>query len=249
MELDRTEPPDPLAPPGPFPVDRLIAFVEVCAVAVLGTFLAQLGLTLVGLPPARILAGADTLFAFLMADATLTVTLIVLLQHRRGESLSTLGKGGGTVREVLAGLAWLPALFAVVAVVSSLFAVFLPDWVSSDNPVLELIQQPRDLFYFLITAFVAGGCKEELQRAFALNRFERFLGGGAVGLLFWSVFFGLGHLTQGVDNASKAGALGLVFGFLYLRRRSLAAPIACHTAYDLIAILAYWFLLRAHGQG
>ncbi len=244
MELDRTEPPDPLEPPGPLPRDRLAAFLEVCSVALLGTLLAQLALRLVGFDPARILVSADTLFAFLMGDALFTVILIALLQRRRGESLSDLGEGRGLLREILAGLAWLPVLLGVVTVVTAVFAVFFPDWVSKDNPILEMIRQPRDLFYFLITAFVAGGCKEELQRAFALNRFERFLGGGSLGLALWSVFFGLGHVTQGVDNAFKAGALGLVFGILYLRRRSLAAPIACHTAYDLMAILAYWFFLR-----
>lgn len=238
------EPPDPFAPPGPPWGDRLFAFFEVCSVAVLGSILAQLAALVLGLDPARILAGADTLFVFLMMDATLTLGLIFFFQWLRCERLSSLGVGKGNLREVLAGLAWLPILLAVVAAVTIFFAVFLPDWVSTENPVMDLIREPRDLLYFLITAFVAGGFKEEFQRAFALNRFERFLGGGSLGLALWSVFFGLGHVNQGVDNAFKAGALGLVFGVLYLRRRSLAAPVACHAAYDVIAILAYWFLLR-----
>ncbi len=247
MELEPTEPLEPLEPPGPLPLDRIVAFFEVCAVAVLGTLLAQLALPPLGLDPRRILDGSETLFAFLMADAAVTLALIALLQRARGESLSTLGKSGGRWREILAGLAWLPVLLGVVTVVTGIFAVFFPEWVASENPVLDLIRQPRDLLFFLITAFVAGGCKEEIQRAFALNRFERFLGGGRLGLAIWSVFFGVGHVTQGLDNACKAGALGLVLGILYLRRRSLAAPIACHTAYDLMAILVYWFLLHPRG--
>ena len=55
---------------------------------------------------------------------------------------------------------------------------------------------------------VAGGLREEVQRAFILHRFERHLGGAAIGLVVFSVAFGLGHLVQGRDAAVITGLLG-----------------------------------------
>jgi membrane protease YdiL (CAAX protease family) len=108
-----------------------------------------------------------------------------------------------------------------------------------------MVRTPLDLGLFLVTSLLAGGVKEEVQRAFILVRFERHLGGTAVGLTVWSVFFALLHQVQGVDKAVAAGVLGFLFGLLYVRSRRLAGPIAAHAAYDVITLLAFWTFFRS----
>jgi membrane protease YdiL (CAAX protease family) len=94
---------------------------------------------------------------------------------------------------------------------------------------------------FIATALIAGGFKEEVQRAFILSRFRSHLGGAFPGLLLWSSAFALGHYVQGAQGMVVAGLYGLIFGIVYLWRGRLIAPIVAHGAYDVCALLASWF--------
>jgi membrane protease YdiL (CAAX protease family) len=87
---------------------------------------------------------------------------------------------------------------------------------------------------------VAGGIREEIQRAFLLHRFEVWLGGGTVGLVVTSIAFGAGHFDlQGVDAGIATGLLGAFWGFVYLRRRSAIAPMVSHAGFDLLQIVPF----------
>ena len=90
---------------------------------------------------------------------------------------------------------------------------------------------------FGVVAIVAGGVREELQRAFLLHRFERHLGGATVGVVVLSTAFGLGHALQGWDAAIATGALGAFWAILYLRRRSSVAPMVSHAGFNSIEVL------------
>jgi membrane protease YdiL (CAAX protease family) len=106
-----------------------------------------------------------------------------------------------------------------------------------------MIHSPRQLVLFIFAALVAGGVKEELQRAFILRRFQRRLGGAGVGLIVWSLAFGAGHYLQGVLGIFAATVYGFIFGALYLMRGNLVGPITAHAAYDTAVVLLYWFFL------
>ena len=84
---------------------------------------------------------------------------------------------------------------------------------------------------------VAGGIREEVQRAFLLHRFSQSLGGPLVGLVVASAAFGLGHRLQGNDVAVATGALGFYWGVIYLWRGSAVAPVVSHSGFDLIQLL------------
>jgi membrane protease YdiL (CAAX protease family) len=107
------------------------------------------------------------------------------------------------------------------------------------NPLQDLISEPRNAVLFALVVVVAGGVREELQRAFLLHRFEQSLGGATVGLVVASVAFGAGHLLQGVDAALATGLLGAFWGVVYLRRRSAVAPMVSHAGFDLIQIVQF----------
>ena len=107
------------------------------------------------------------------------------------------------------------------------------------NPLQELLRSPREAWLFAFVVFVAGGLREEIQRAFMLHRFDVWLGGGTAGLLVTSVAFGAGHLLQGADAAIATGLLGAFWGLVYLRRRSCLAPLVSHAGFDLMQIVQY----------
>jgi membrane protease YdiL (CAAX protease family) len=89
---------------------------------------------------------------------------------------------------------------------------------------------------------IAGGVREELQRAFLLRRFDRWLGGGAVGLVVTSAAFGAGHWLQGADAAIATAFLGALWGVIYLRRRSAVAPVVSHSGFNLLQLAQFLLL-------
>jgi membrane protease YdiL (CAAX protease family) len=222
---------------------RFADAIEIAVVALAGSVGAPVLLAALGLPPSRVLEDAAFLAIFLTVEGTLTLLLVRLLLWWRGEGLPALGWGTGRpASEVRAGLAALPVLFAATFAVGLIFRQLLPDYVTRVNPLLNLVRDWNDLGLLCITSIYVGGIKEEIQRAFVLNRF-RNLGGPWLGLILWSLFFGFGHLVQGPDNAVAAGILGVLFGVLYLRRRSLTAPIVAHALYDVLTLTVYWFFV------
>lgn len=226
-------------------VSRISALLEVLTVALLGSFLAQVGFSFFGVSCGRVLADSRLFFLFLICEASITVLLVALFLSVRGESFRKIGWNWERFStEIGIGVCSVPILFGSTVVVATFFHWALPGYVSATNPLLDLVQNRVDLLLFLISSICVGGFKEEIQRAFVLVRFENHLGGIFLGLVLWSVFFGFGHQTQGVDNAVGAGVLGLLFGLLYVWRRKLAAPIICHALYDVITVLVFWGLVE-----
>lgn len=227
--------------------DRLMAGFEVLLVAITGDVLVvPLVLVIGGFRSAEILENAAVFTLLLAIKASATLALVLLLLMSRGERLGNLGWNRlRRRREIMLGLAAVPFLFILVGVAGLAFQVLFPEWVTEVNPMLEMLRTPRDVLLFVMTSLYVGGLQEEVQRAFILHRFERFLGGSLLGLILWSLFFGLGHAVQGFDNAFKAALLGLFFGILYLKRRDLTSPITAHAAYNVTTVLAYWLWLKS----
>jgi membrane protease YdiL (CAAX protease family) len=226
--------------------NRIGNALEVLLVALFGSLLVPIALSIAGLSPERILHSVGYLVILLVSEASVTLLLIMGLLKLRGQSLRELGWNlGSPRRESLTGFLFIPALFMTVFLVSITFQKLLPDFATHDNPLLGLIKSPTDLLLMIISSIYVGGFKEEIQRAFVLNRFQENLGGAIPGLVIWSTFFGWGHLVQGVDNAVGAGLLGLLFGLLYLWRRSLTGPIVAHAAYDVLTVTIFWNFFRA----
>jgi membrane protease YdiL (CAAX protease family) len=107
------------------------------------------------------------------------------------------------------------------------------------NPLQDLIRTPLQAALFGIVVVVAGGVREELQRAFVLRRFERHLGGAAVGVVVWSIAFGAFHKLQGLDAAIATGILGAFWAVVYLWRRSVVAPMVSHAGFNLLEVLLF----------
>lgn len=223
--------------------ERVAAAVEVLACSGVPTQLLIAPLLVAsGVAPAP--AGAHTLSfvaPILLIDTALVVAMMVLFTRARGESVRTVWLGcRPRVREALIGMATIPVVFISVVVLLNLIRLLAP-WLRNVpvNPMEQMATQGvGDALLFAFVAIVGGGVREELQRAFMLHRFERYLGGGAAGVIVLSIAFGLGHLPQGYDAGVITGALGAFWAVVYLRRRSVLVPMVSHAGFNAIEVLS-----------
>ena len=253
MEKERptvaVEPAEPAVQPGPAQAPqppgpgRAAALVEVALCSGFPTQLAvAAGLVAVGITPGTGRTGELSLpyvVALSLADAVLLIGLITLCLLRHGERPYAAFLGARPqLREARLGLALVPVAVVLATATLGALHTFWP-WISNVpvNPIEALIRSPRDALILLVVAVVAGGIREELQRAFILRRFEQRLGGGWVGLVVFSAAFGLGHYIQGWDAAIVTALLGALWGALFLLRRSVVASMVSHAGFNATEIL------------
>ena len=225
-------------------MERAVAVLEVLICSDYPTQFA-IGSTFAALGYRPFAANRDLLTGYVVAlsliDTALLVGLILLLLHAHGERPRDVLFGTRPIgREIAHGLALIAAalgigigiLFAIQEIAPSLHTV-------EHNPFQQMLRTRRGAAIFALVAIVAGGVREEIQRAFLLHRFSVWLGGGAVGVVVTSAAFGAGHLLQGVDAAIATGMLGVFWGVVYLRRRSAVAPMVSHSGFNLLQIVQY----------
>lgn len=186
-------------------------------------------------------------FVFIVsaADTVLLLTLVFLFLRASGERPRRLFLGEGRpVEEIVYGLLTLPLVFLIVIAVQLVIRLVAPALHNVEvSPFTSLLGSPLLVAGFVALVLIAGGLREELQRAFLLHRFEQALGGPWIGLLVTSAAFGLGHTVQGWDAAVVTGLLGAFWGAAYLRRRSVVGTVTSHALFNLAQVLLGYILL------
>jgi membrane protease YdiL (CAAX protease family) len=227
----------------PSVADRTVALIEVLLCSDYPT---QFALNATFLALGFHAQGPDGLnFGFVMAlslaDTVFLVGLILLFLLAHGESPADMFFGGKPfLAEARAGIPLTFVAFAIALLVLVAVRAAAP-WLHTveHNPLQDLMRTPGKAFMFAGLVVVAGGIREELQRAFLLRRFERSLGGAKVGIVVASLAFGAGHFMQGVDAVIATALLGAFWGVVYLRRRSVVAPMVSHSGFDLLQVLQF----------
>ena len=246
--------PDPYQPPAPgptaasvrrvLPIERAAAALEVILCSgfptqlIIVTVLTTFGMKV------RVAGGALSprfVFALTLIDTVLLVGLVLFFLRAHRESPSAVLLGPRPVgRELLFGVALIPASFFVVIAVLLAVEFVMPSLRNvPHNPLQDLAQTRGDAILFALVVMIAGGVREEVQRAFVLRRFEEYLGGGSVGLAVFSAVFGLGHIEQGYNIAIATAVLGAFWGAIYLRRRSILGPMIGHAGFNLAQVVKF----------
>lgn len=243
------EPPVAHAPACPTFSERVVALVEVL---ICSDFPTQLALgaafAALGLRPLHPDGGLNLAFvvALSLTDTVCLLGLIVVLLSSHGEDPRDALLGTRPVAvEARAGLPMTFVAFGIAVVVLATARTLAP-WLRTveRNPLQDLMSTPGQAAVFAGVVVIAGGVREEVQRAFLLRRFERYLGGPAVGLVVSSTAFGLGHIVQGADAVVATALLGAFWGAAYLRRRSVVAPMVSHAGFDLLQVVQFLTLGR-----
>ena len=177
----------------------------------------------------------------LLVDATLLVALILWLLRRRGEHALDVFVGARPVGgEIRLGVALTAVVFALAVMVLSAARLAFPSLHNvKENPLQDLIATPTQALILAVVATISGGLREEIQRAFILHRFDQYLGGAHVGLVIYSLIFGLGHSLQGWDAVLATTVLGAFWGWTYIARRSIVAPVVSHSGFNAAEIFVF----------
>jgi membrane protease YdiL (CAAX protease family) len=186
---------------------------------------------------------ASFIFALSLADTVLLLSLIVFLLVRRGERPAHVFFGAASApREAAAGALSLPLVMIIVIALTLAIRQWAPSLHNvPENPLENLLGSQAGLLMLLVGVIVAGGVREELQRAFLLHRFRSDLGRPWMGVFITSLAFGLGHTLQGLDAAVITGALGALWGAMYLVRGSAVAPMVSHSLFNSSELLRVFF--------
>lgn len=177
--------------------------------------------------------------ALSLVDTLLVVGLIAVFLRQNGEDPRHVFIGARRVLpEAVRGLLLVPVVFLVVALLVLALRTAFP-WMHTveQNPLEAFMRTPGQAAVFLVVVVLAGGVREELQRAFILHRFERYLGGIHIGLILFTLTFGALHLEQGIDVAVAIGVLGLWWGLVYIRRRSAVLPLVNHAGFNALQVV------------
>jgi membrane protease YdiL (CAAX protease family) len=175
-------------------------------------------------------------FVYLVSsiDTVVLLALIFLLMRLSGDRPREVFLGTASpTRELAVGLVLVPAVFGVVLLLQ--FAIyFLAPFLRNvpENPFQSMLGSPFQVAAFVVLVLVAGGIREELQRAFLLHRFDQALGGARLGVVVTSVAFGLGHAVQGWDAMLVTAALGAIWGATYVWRRSVISTMVSHALFN-----------------
>jgi membrane protease YdiL (CAAX protease family) len=86
---------------------------------------------------------------------------------------------------------------------------------------------------WIVVSITAGICEEVLYRGWLLSLFAATLGSVWLGLLISSIIFGFAHAYQGRPAILGTGAIGAIFGFLFILSGSLIPGQVLHAAMDL----------------
>jgi membrane protease YdiL (CAAX protease family) len=173
-----------------------------------------------------------------LLDTALIALLIRVFLALSGETSRDVFLGVRPVsKEFLRGLLLVPIVFAgVLGLVLVLRAV--GPWTHLDkNPLEAYMRTPVDAAIFTVVVVLAGGIREELQRAFILHRFQQRLGGVWLGLALYSVVFGVLHIDQGLDAMIAVGLLGVFWGILYIKRGSAVMSMVNHAGFNTAQVV------------
>jgi len=174
-----------------------------------------------------------------LVDTAIVAALIRVFLTLSGEqSVDVFVGPRPPVGEVLRGLAWLPIVFLGVTSIVLVIRAIAP-WMHNvqTSPFEAFLRTPLQAGIFLIVVVLAGGVREELQRAFILHRFDQRLGGARVGLVLFTIAFGAFHVDQGYDVALAICFLGLFWGLTYIRRRSAILPMVNHASFNATQVI------------
>lgn len=174
--------------------------------------------------------------------------VIYSLLLSQGDNLNTLGwKPARWGKQAFVGFLWGIVTFALINIaLNPVMKTLFPQEVDTGPGIMAHFADPAYLWLWIVASLVGGGFVEELQRVFILTRFEKWLGSRFVIwiLLLDAIVFGIGHLYQGMAGAVSTGLTGIIFGLIYLRKRSFIEAFAAHATFDIVGILIGHILMQ-----
>jgi membrane protease YdiL (CAAX protease family) len=175
-----------------------------------------------------------------LADTALLLGLMLWFLQAGGQTGTQLWLGTRPLLpEIVRGVLLTPLILAGVGLLLLAMLRWLPQLHTVPVNPLEVLARRGavEAATLGVVAVVGGAIREELQRAFLVDRFERHVGPVWIGVVVLSALFGLGHLLQGWDAAVATGVLGACWAIIYVKRRSIMMPLVSHALFNSLEIV------------
>lgn len=185
-----------------------------------------------------------------LIDTLLVATLIYAFLSASQEKPSAVFLGTrAPLPELLRGLALAPLFLLGAGLLVGMLRWLFPALNTVPvNPLEAYMQRPLDAAIFAVVVILAGGVREELQRAFVLHRVRAHWGHVRAGNVVFAIIFGALHLEQGADLAMVIGLMGLLWGAIYISRGSVMASIGSHAGFNAAQVLQQVLIAGAGGR-
>jgi membrane protease YdiL (CAAX protease family) len=174
-----------------------------------------------------------------LLDTLLVGGLIYTFLAHAGERPATVFLGERPLfSELVRGLAMAPLFLLGAGLLIAALRLLVPALNTVPvNPLEAYMQRPVDAAIFAVVVILAGGVREELQRAFILHRVRGAWGHVRLGNALFAIVFGALHLEQGADLAIVIGLMGLLWGAMFIARGSVMASIGSHAGFNAAQVL------------
>jgi membrane protease YdiL (CAAX protease family) len=178
-----------------------------------------------------------TAVATILRDLSLLALILFFLWRNREPIVQV----GWTSRHV-----WRDIILGVVLFVPTFYGTALLDQFltsigfsspSTPLPSLEPTRTTAEMLLALVLVAVVALTEETMFRGYLMLRFRTVTASPVWSLLLAAVVFSLGHGYEGTAGVVTVGTMGLIFGLVYVWRKSLVAPMTMHFLQDFLGIV------------
>lgn len=163
--------------------------------------------------------------------------LALYLLWRSGIALRSIGLGRPRWRPDLLGGVGLAALIGVPGL--ALYQIARLLGMNANVEPAELYDTWWRIPVLLLTAFANGWAEEVIAVGYLITRLRQLRVSPATAVVATSALRGLYHLYQGFGAGLGNLAMGVVFGYVYLRTGRLWPLIVAHALIDAVAFVGY----------
>jgi membrane protease YdiL (CAAX protease family) len=163
--------------------------------------------------------------------------LVLYFLWRNGESFSSIGftLRKGSTEAAIGAVLFVPLMFGMGLIEKVLRAAGLS--VPHTPPSFLVPSGAGQVALALFLLVVVAVSEEVIFRGYLIRRFTVLSGYPAAALAFSSAVFAIGHGYERSGGMVGVGILGLIFGAVYLWRKSLVAPMVMHFIQNFIGII------------
>jgi membrane protease YdiL (CAAX protease family) len=180
----------------------------------------------------------------ILSDVPLLCLVLYFVWHNKEPFLSVgLTIQNGWREAAIGGVLFVPLMFGMNLVEKVLRAAGLS--VLKQAPSFMVPTGAGQIALALLLLVVVAVSEEVIFRGYLIRRFAALLRNPVAALVLSSAIFALGHGYERSGGVAGVGILGLIFGAIYLWRKSLIAPMVMHFIQDFIAMIVVPFVVRS----
>jgi membrane protease YdiL (CAAX protease family) len=163
--------------------------------------------------------------------------LVLYFLWRNGEFFSSIGftLRKGWMEAAIGAVLFVPLMFGMNLIEKVLRATGLS--IPHTAPSFLVPSGAGQVALALFLLIVVAVSEEVIFRGYLIRRFTVLSGNPTAALVLSSAVFAIGHGYERSGGMVAVGIMGLIFGAVYLWRKSLVAPMVMHFIQDFISII------------